>query len=252
MGFLFQLPAIVGGTVLVIERIQSQNFVAGTVGWAIYSNGDAEFNNVVARGELLVGSNPGRHIRAYIDTTFPFDPTPTIEWSTGSANEALPATAVSSDPLSSTLVWAINGPKHTTGNRAGISINSTSGPASSEIDLSADHIAVSVPAVYESVWTAPTLLNSWADVAGARVGVLKDAASNVHIRGSVQAGTVATIFNLAAGYRPSQTMQFVVRSASAAGNYSVLQVQTNGDVVVNTNLAQAQIACRLDLDFTTL
>jgi hypothetical protein len=62
MGFLYQMPAIVGGTVLVIERIQSQNFQAGVFGWAIYANGDAEFNNVTVRGTLITGPAGSRHI----------------------------------------------------------------------------------------------------------------------------------------------------------------------------------------------
>lgn len=55
MGFVYQTPETVGGTVLIIERIESQNYVAGVAGWAIEADGDAEFNNVTVRGNLITG-----------------------------------------------------------------------------------------------------------------------------------------------------------------------------------------------------
>lgn len=42
--------------VLVNNIIRSSNFVGNLSGWAIYSNGNAEFNNVKIRGELLTGA----------------------------------------------------------------------------------------------------------------------------------------------------------------------------------------------------
>jgi hypothetical protein len=49
----FENP-LTAGTVLVREQIQSQNFVAGSDGWVIKANGDAEFNSVVIRGATVV------------------------------------------------------------------------------------------------------------------------------------------------------------------------------------------------------
>lgn len=62
MGFTYQTYPIVGGTVLIIERVQSQNYVAGSAGWAIAANGDAEFSNLVARGTFVSGDGTGKHI----------------------------------------------------------------------------------------------------------------------------------------------------------------------------------------------
>jgi len=40
------------GFIKVTEFISSENYVAGTSGWIIDGNGDAEFNNVVVRGQI--------------------------------------------------------------------------------------------------------------------------------------------------------------------------------------------------------
>jgi len=62
MGFTFQVPTVVGGTVLVIERIESQNYVPGASGWDIEADGSAEFNNVTVRGKLITGADGTQHI----------------------------------------------------------------------------------------------------------------------------------------------------------------------------------------------
>jgi len=51
MAIEFEDP-VTAGTVLIREAIQSQNFLTGVAGWQIKSNGDAEFNGVIIRGEL--------------------------------------------------------------------------------------------------------------------------------------------------------------------------------------------------------
>jgi hypothetical protein len=51
--------SIVAGTVLVIDRVQSPNYVTGVSGWAIFQNGTVEFNNAVIRGSLSAG---GGHV----------------------------------------------------------------------------------------------------------------------------------------------------------------------------------------------
>lgn len=74
---------IVAGTVLVREAIESENFAPGVAGWKIWANGDAEFNDVTVRGDLIAGtatdyvkvsSTPSPHIEfassaAAVDTT---------------------------------------------------------------------------------------------------------------------------------------------------------------------------------------
>jgi hypothetical protein len=45
---------IVGSTTLRIPAIQSANFVSGSSGWAIFQNGNAEFNGATFRGTVIV------------------------------------------------------------------------------------------------------------------------------------------------------------------------------------------------------
>jgi hypothetical protein len=49
--------------------MQSEDFVAGVSGWAIYRDGSAEFNNVIVRGELLARAPNGAYVRVYNDAT---------------------------------------------------------------------------------------------------------------------------------------------------------------------------------------
>lgn len=64
MGFSRSTP-ITAGTVLIRSDIRSQNYVAGTSGWIIEADGDAEFNNVNVRGDLLVTGNNNSYIHIY-------------------------------------------------------------------------------------------------------------------------------------------------------------------------------------------
>lgn len=47
---------VVGSTVLRRPAIQSPNYVAGSAGWTVNSDGSAEFNNVTVRGEFQAGT----------------------------------------------------------------------------------------------------------------------------------------------------------------------------------------------------
>lgn len=53
---------IVGGTTLRIPAIQSVNFVTQVSGWQINADGDAEFNQVQARGQVFVAGSGGSEI----------------------------------------------------------------------------------------------------------------------------------------------------------------------------------------------
>jgi hypothetical protein len=46
---------LTAGTVLIRSDIRSQNFVQGSAGWRIESDGDAEFNSIIIRGSTVVG-----------------------------------------------------------------------------------------------------------------------------------------------------------------------------------------------------
>lgn len=82
--------------------------------------------------------------------------------------------------------------------------------------------------------TAPTLLNSWVNFGGSRVvaGFYKDKYGNVHLEGTVKAGTItAAIFTLPAGYRPSGRVQFAVSTLSGAtATHGMVIVDSDGNV----------------------
>ena len=60
----FSNPIIGGNDTLVRQAMQSEGFESGVAGWRIERDGDAEFNNVVVRGELDVTGTDGSYVRA--------------------------------------------------------------------------------------------------------------------------------------------------------------------------------------------
>lgn len=66
MGFNADL-SIVGGTVLVIDSIQSPNYVAGVSGWIIRQDGTVEFGDGTFRGQLYVAGTNGAYLRGFND-----------------------------------------------------------------------------------------------------------------------------------------------------------------------------------------
>lgn len=47
---------IAAGTVMIVSDLESQNYQQGVSGWAIFANGNAEFNDGTFRGQLTAGS----------------------------------------------------------------------------------------------------------------------------------------------------------------------------------------------------
>lgn len=90
-------------------------------------------------------------------------------------------------------------------------------------------------------WNTPSFLNSWINYGSTRnpVGYFKDPFGIVHLRGVAKSGTIGTaIFNLPAGYRPTNQEVFPVVSN---GTFGYCDVFSSGDVVASsgTNLAFA-------------
>lgn len=61
MGFEV-IRQIVAGNILIAEAIQSQNYAAGSAGWEIVANGNAEFNDVTVRGTFVTEGPDGSEI----------------------------------------------------------------------------------------------------------------------------------------------------------------------------------------------
>ncbi len=61
----FANPIAGGQGALIREQLRSPNYVAGISGWNIAKDGSAEFNDIVARGEIWVTDPDGSYIRIY-------------------------------------------------------------------------------------------------------------------------------------------------------------------------------------------
>lgn len=61
----FNNPIVAASGTLIRELMKSANYVAGALGWQISRNGDAEFNDVTVRGELLVSDPNGAQIHIW-------------------------------------------------------------------------------------------------------------------------------------------------------------------------------------------
>lgn len=80
-------------------------------------------------------------------------------------------------------------------------------------------------------WTAPTLINSWANAAApdGPAGYRKYSTNVVAIRGRITTGTLGTAaFVLPAGFRPANTLAFTTESNGVVGR---VDVYANGNVI---------------------
>jgi hypothetical protein len=265
MGFTYLTPPVVGGTVLIIERIESQNYDPGVAGWTIEADGDAEFNDVVVRGSLITGVAPGERIEIN-GTAFPND----IAFYTGDSDERVPARLNTGPSGGTHLSMRFEGPESfeaADGNHAIIEMESSVGaPGTSSLGVDSDVIRLTagdnmtlegttleltdfdgvleiVSAVIRKqgeTWhgTADTpLAGTWVDTAGSRFAYYKDATGRVQVRGRVSGGGAgATVVTLPVGYRPSSNLEFTMRAGTVV---SAVSVSTGGVLTVTANLATA-------------
>jgi hypothetical protein len=98
-------------------------------------------------------------------------------------------------------------------------------------------------AVTTNVWQTPTLAGTWTNYGGGwqSARYIKDDTGTVFIEGLVAGGT-GTVFTLAAGYRPLNSLIFTAIANNALGR---LDVANNGTVVWNTGGTNAfvSLAC---------
>ena len=81
-------------------------------------------------------------------------------------------------------------------------------------------------------WITPTLLSDWVNydaVNESVAGYYKDAMGVVHLKGTLKGGVGSgTIWNLPAGYRPSERQWF---ATSINSSFSYVAVYTNGNII---------------------
>jgi len=255
VGFVYQVPAVVGGTVLIIERIESQNFDSGVAGWAIMADGSAEFANLVARGSLIGGQieingtsypNEIALFTGHPDEVVPGRIKPLIAGNYGYVRYSSPVTLLAATPATFDLEGYDDGHSAIAGDADNIRL--TAGDSlrleGSALELT-DFISViemvnGVLQIDGEVWkgTATTpLAGTWVDTAGARFGYIKDPTGRVQVRGRVSGGGAgATVVTLPVGYRPTSNLEFTMRAGTVV---SAVSVSTAGVLTVTANLATA-------------
>jgi hypothetical protein len=241
MGFVYQTPETVGGTVLIIERIESQNYVAGVSGWTIEADGDAEFNDLVARGSGIFGPNPGQHVD--INETYPG----AIGLFSGQPTEVTPGVIGPnfSLPDPDELRVTVAAPQHVATSHVAEIYVSTNAFNQSQIVLNAEFISALGVISYEG-WNNIPLAGTWVDFAGARANYFMDPTGRVQLRGQVASGAGVTIGTLPVGRRPTQSMEWVMR-AQGGVTLCAVQVTNAGAINVTANAATAQASgIRLD------
>lgn len=93
----------------------------------------------------------------------------------------------------------------------------------------------------QAAWTAPTLLNSWANYGSPwnPSGYWKDSLGVVHLRGLVSTGaTGSIIFVLPVGYRPAnqEAIATIAFGLSMGYTFGRVDVWTNGSVQCQTGV----------------
>ena len=252
MGFVFQTPETVGGTVLIIERIESQNYVAGVSGWAIFADGDSEFADVTARGELATGP-PGTE-RVVISNA----PGKRIAFETGEPLETAPGSIdVDYDTANDIGFLTILGPSIGGAPQPGIVMQSSGSTFENDMLIDAQHLHFSIidatasaPIDLDGVWFGFTSngvwSGTWTDAAGARAGYTKDITQRVQLRGLAIGGGTAQIGVLPVGYRPAQSMEWIMRGGGGVILCAV-SVTTAGVITATANVGTAQASgVRLD------
>jgi hypothetical protein len=257
---------IVAGDTLVAEAIKSQNYVAGSDGWAINQDGSAEFNELtVTGGTIQTDVAPNKRI-VLNDPAYPNQ----IALYSGNANESQPGIIAPVLGGANFGVLTLQSPVTDGGtvNYAYIELEGFT-DGSTVANVSADSVAIEandgmrISAFGSGIklgentsgldllilngviindaetWHSVTFVNSWVDLAGARVQYFKDATGRVQLRGQTVSGTAATMFTLPSGYRPSQSMEWIMRGVGGVVMCAV-QVATTGVATVTANLATAQ------------
>lgn len=229
--------SILAGETLVRTAMQSENYQTGVAGWRLTRDGDVELNNLQARGSLIAGPVPGRHVE--INTPAHLGE---IALFSGNGAEVNPA-----------VIGMVSGVPGT-------------------LEISSDSlIQLTTPITYFGVvpnriqtdgttvmkegesWHGITLINSWAQVATSTPQYFKDSSGIVHVRGIISSGTATTIGNLPAGYRPTSfTWQSPAQRSGTGTAVSHINVGTNGDLVVATNFVTAQTQLSMFFSFPTL
>lgn len=230
--------SILAGTTLVREAISSEGYVAGSTGWQIERDGDAEFNDVTIRGDwTLQGTDPDDYMQARIVTGIP-----RLEWARDGVTYA--ALALSDSVFGERLsIGSLSGAtpniSFTETPEAWVVLGPTVHPG--EIILfDGEYIRSGYTdgtGFHKNIWNAVTFQNAFGNIGLGfhNVEYYINAMGRVELRGgTVRAGVTANgtvLFTLPAGFRPTTTVGFPVHNLGSAGAvHPGIRVFSNGQV----------------------
>lgn len=223
---------ILAGEVLIRDSIQSEGFVAGSTGWKISRNGNAEFNDATMRGELLVGdlNTNGLLISAGGGA-------PSIDWYAGGNYQQTTSYNVGEDSVQTVT----NGGGITTFQRnnefvfrrdfsgTGVLFDRTTGYF---MYFSDDSTYV------EEGWENLTLNNGWTNFGGpneANGQYMIGPDGFVHLRGALAPGTTAngtTFATLPVGVRPTKIHRYICAEYGSGVALRHVRVSPDGTLAV--------------------
>lgn len=229
--------AILAGTTLVRDDIRSEGYVAGTAGWIIKRNGDAEFNDATVRGDIIVGDLNVNGI--FISASG----TPGIHWYANGSFQQTTSYNVAEDSV------------QTVTNGGGITTFQRNNEFVFRRDISGTGVLFDRSTGFfmyfsddtnyvEEGWLAPSYSNSWGD-GGADPGYRLMPDGTVRLRGHITGGTTTpgtAMFTLPVGYRPTQEGYFTVSQPNNNTNQGTVRVRTTGQVDCISSPATASLS----------
>lgn len=213
---------IVAGEELIRSAIKSENYAAGTDGWRIARDGDAEFNDVDVRGTLTtIGPiYTVTIVDGEITISLNSDPVQTL---------TINQSQLQFDNSGSTVFFLEHVDNEGLGFRDS---NRVSGVYYSLDEGFLVHASNRSP--WTTGWTNLPLINSWvADGETPQYRMMPD--GTVVLRGNLKDGTTAdgTVFGqLPAGFRPTTAHRFITAEKQTGLDYRHVRVSANGDIDV--------------------
>ena len=226
----FSDPIIGGQNPLIRDEIQSENFVTNVSGWRIRKVGDAEFNDIIARGSLSVQGSGSSEIQLTVQAGQPF-----IEFTDSAGDQWTLQTVQNGGNAQFVIQMPFQvGPEITLTENFGIYMRPDDSALSGILlDPNDRYLKRGINTSTPENWTNLSLNSATATQPCQYKlfpdGMVRCRGEADHTLNPIPGGTV--LFTLPAGYRPDQECRFpaVFNGATAHGKFTV---RTNGNVEI--------------------